>query len=428
MRTASRAALGNRSFRRTWITLLAGSSGMYGMILAAGVFLYQQHHSATASTATYTALLLPTVLVGPAAGAWADRSGPVVVMRSGLVLALGATGLLLGLVAVHAAPMAAVIGCCLLAGSGRAGYGTAWQSMVSGLVSAESLVGAGALIQTAVRGGQFLGPALVGTAAGLGSGTAGTDAGLAICVGFYLVGTGAAMLLPQPPPAAGTASQTPDRSTPNHPVREAVSGFRQVIRDPRLGPLLWFVGAHCALTMAYMGLLPALAAAHLHSAEDAGPLMTFAGLGALLGCFALIPASGARPAVLALVTGVPSGAALVGLAMAHSTIVAAVAAAVAGASQAAFMAVIYALSQTLAPTRLRARVASIQGALTAGSMSLVALAWGALAAAGGPALALALPAAAFVVLCLIAPGVVPSVRLRSGGPAPVPAAVGLAED
>ncbi len=406
--TSGKVALRNSEFRRIWIALLAGSSGMYGMILAAGVYLFHIEHSATASTATYTALLLPTVIVGPLAGAWADRSGSRIVMRSGLLLAVASTAVLLATILTGAARPWIVVLCCVVAGSGRACYGTAWQALVSTLLPAESLVGGGALMQAALQGGQFIGPAVVGIAVGFTHGAATVaSASLIVCLAFYLIGTVAALLLA---PVAPGAASTKDTSI--------VGGLWQAIRHAELGPLLWFVGAHCALTMAYMGLLPALAQAHLHDASTADLLMTAAGLGALLGCFALVPAAGVRPAVLALVSGVLSGISLIGLGIAQNTVFAVISAALAGGSQAAFMAVIYALGQTLAPTALRARVASIQAALTAGAMSVVALAWGAMAGVTGPAPALYLPGVVFVVVCLLATAFVPSIRRTDAMPGP----------
>jgi hypothetical protein len=166
--------------------------------------------------------------------------------------------------------------------------------------------------------------------------------------------------------------------------------------------------------MAYMGLLPALATDHLHSTSAADLLMTSAGLGALVGCLVLVPANAVRPAILALLSGLLSGLSLIGLAVASSTALAVLCAILAGGSQAAFMAVIYALTQTLAPIALRARVASILGALTAGSMSVIALGWGALAGMTGPAPALYLPGMLFVLICLLATITVPSVRWTAG--------------
>jgi protein-S-isoprenylcysteine O-methyltransferase Ste14 len=413
---SGKVALRNRAFRRIWIALMAGSSGMYGMILAAGVYLFHIEHSAAASTATYTALLLPTVIVGPLAGAWADRSGSTIVMRAGLLVAVTSTAVLVAAILTGAARPWIVIVCCVVAGSGRACYGTAWQALVSTLLPAESLVGGGALMQAALQGGQFIGPAVVGIAVGFTHGAAAVaSASLLVCLAFYLIGTVAALLL-----ASAVRAEMPTKTKlstqDSRPGRSIVGGLWLAVRHPELGPLLWFVGAHCALTMAYMGLLPALAQAHLHNASTADLLMTSAGLGALLGCFALVPAAAVRPAVLALVTGVLSGISLIGLGIAQNTAFAVISAALAGGSQAAFMAVIYALGQTLAPAYLRARVASIQAALTAGAMSVVALAWGAMAGVTGPAPALYLPGVVFVVVCMIATAFVPSIRRSDAMP------------
>lgn len=79
-----------------------------------------------------------------------------------------------------------------------------------------------------------------------------------------------------------------------------------------------------------------------------------------------------------VVTAVLSGGTLAWLGVSRDPWSATVAAVLSGAPQAAFMADAYAATQRLVADRLRGRVASMSGMLTAGSMSLLAPACGAL--------------------------------------------------
>ena len=59
-------------------------------------------------------------------------------------------------------------------------------------------------------------------------------------------------------------------------IRTAIA---YVTRERMLGILTLFVGAHCALTMAFMGVLPSLATTVLHGGDVTfGALMTAVGL------------------------------------------------------------------------------------------------------------------------------------------------------
>ncbi|MGH7912913.1 MAG: hypothetical protein ACREOV_14440, partial [Candidatus Dormibacteraceae bacterium] len=71
-----------------------------------------------------------------------------------------------------------------------------------------------------------------------------------------------------------------------------------------------------------------------------------------------------------------------------------------GASEATFMAVVYALTQTITDDHMRGRVASSQLVITAGSMSVLSMGWGALEGPWGPGLTLLVPGVAFVVAVL----------------------------
>jgi MFS family permease len=97
-------------------------------------------------------------------------------------------------------------------------------------------------------------------------------------------------------------------------------------------------------------------------------------------------------------SGFSSGAALAALGLVPTLPLAVAAAVLVGASDAVFMALAYTLAQRMTEDRMRARISSSQIVITAGSMSLLSMGWGAVVAPWGPGLALIVPGVAFVVV------------------------------
>src|SRR5439155_26521271 len=171
---------------------------------------------------------------------------------------------------------------------------TAWNVIVPQLVPRDDLLNAISLAAIARQGSEFLGPALatplfvlVGPAAAFG-----------LCFLLYVL----ALLLTLPIPAVRPAGY----SGMLEPIAEGLRYMRAV---PVVWLLILLVGAHCTLTMAYMGLLPSFVAGTLHGGDRLfGTIMTVVGLGAILGSLALAAMTGRRhrgPWLLG--TGIVSG-------------------------------------------------------------------------------------------------------------------------
>jgi MFS family permease len=179
-------------------------------------------------------------------------------------------------------------------------------------------------------------------------------------------------------------------------------GLSYLSAQPPLKTLLLWVGLHCSLTMASVGILPAVATADLHgNAQAYGLLLTAFGLGSVIGPLGIM-AFGRRYGALTvlIVSGVLSGLPLVTLGLIHQIGIDTLSAAVAGAAQAVFMAGIYSANQGVSTDAMRGRVASVQLSLTTGAMGLASVGWGALVGLLTPGVILAVPGAVFVVACV----------------------------
>jgi MFS family permease len=179
-----------------------------------------------------------------------------------------------------------------------------------------------------------------------------------------------------------------------------VRGLAYLFRHPRLRLLAAFVTLHCALTMAFLGILPSIAAQHLSGGSATyGVLLTAVGLGAIAGPLALMLfGRRLRDVHVLIAAGVLSGAMLAALGMVTALPLAVAAAVGVGAADSVFMALAYTLAQRMTGEHMRARISSSQIVITAGSMSLLSMGWGALVAPWGPALVLVVPGVAFVAV------------------------------
>ena len=416
------AALESRPFRWVWGAALSGDSGRFGVILVAGWEAFRLGHgSALWPSLVSFLLLVPSTLFGLLAGGVADRVNRARQAASGQLVNALACGAAVLLTAAGHLDLLAVLVVAAVVGAGNSVQGPAWQALVPRLVGPERLLNASLMVRIAQQGAEMTGPA-VGTLALAVSGPA---AAFAVCAGLYAAGTlmfwRVGRVVPERPPARSVRGVW-------SPVAE---GLRYVRAQAPLGTLLAWVGLHCSLTMASIGILPVVAVANLGGGAGVyGLLLTAFGLGSVLGPLGMMWL-GRRvdPVTQLVVAGVLSGAPLVSLGLVPNVAVDITSAALAGAAQAVFMAGIYSLTQGVAADAMRGRVASIQLSLTTGAMGLTSLGWGALAAVMAPGVVLALPGLGFVLACVPfarrRQRIRAAVRTRPGGRRP-PAAAAVA--
>lgn len=369
------------TFRSIWAAIALGSSGMYAVIVVSGAEANRLTHSPLWTSVIFTVVLGPSIVVAPLAGAVADRRNRARVMTVGLLTGTGGCVLLAVGAALGRLGVGWLVGATMLVGCGRAIQAPAWQAILPGILGRARLLNGSALMRVAMQGGEFLGPA-VATAVLLG---VGAGAAYSLAASFFLAGAlvSASLRVPAIGTMAGRAS--------------LIEGYRYLRRRWPLSPLLALVGCHCSMTMAFIGLLPILASRHLGGGSSYGWLVAGVGLGAIGGALALAGAARRLDPVRGLVvTGALSGLSLLWLGLAAPLGLALVGAVAVGASQAMFMAVLYSVVQSIAAEPIRGRVASFSNILTAGTMSLMSLGWGALALVLPPGWVMAATGLAFL--------------------------------
>ena len=380
-------------YRWVWTAALCGNSGRFAAILVAGWEAYRLgHHSSIWPSMVAMLLLIPSMFFGLFAGALADRFNRARMAASGqLVNAIGCSSA--GVLAVLGRlNLANLLMLTAVVGIGNSFQGPAWQAMIPQLVGPERLLNASMMTRIAQQGAELTGPA-VGTAVLAAFGPGPT---FFLCASFYLAGWSMLMHLRH------TVSVPTGTTRSEGVFRPIARGFAYVKKEQPLGLLLTWVGLHCSLTMASIGILPAVATANLHGNAGAyGLLLTSFGLGSVIGpTFMISFGTRLKTFPVLLGSGVMSGIPLIAIGLVHSTGVDLVASGLAGAGQAVFMAGIYSATQGAAVDAMRGRVASIQLTLTTGTMGVIGVGWGALVGIVAPGIVMALPGGLFVLACI----------------------------
>ncbi|MEU3191510.1 MFS transporter [Streptomyces sp. NPDC006992] len=384
----TRKGLG-RLFWRLYLGESASAVGTAASVIALPVVSLDNSGDVRLAGLISTALSLGIVLARLPAGVLADRYERrtlLLVCNSAGALVLGA---LAALEAVGEARWELLLGGAFLLGAVGSTLAPAENVAVRNFVDAALLPRALALIQSRAAVAMIVGPLAAGAllkaeAAWVFAADAAT----------YLVAAGFAALLP-----AGAGP----RSDEQPPLQAVVEGLRFLLRSPFLcyGALNATV-----LNLVFNGLLIVIIA----SAEGAGAgsldigVQTAAlGTGALAGSFAAAPVARRLPAGpgIACSTGVVA-AALLGFALVHSTLGAALLLAVATAAGPVITVIITSTQMRLTPSRLQGRVHSGSGFLS----QSIAPFGPALAGAGSHAFGLAptVAGAAVVVLLLAVSG------------------------
>ncbi len=379
-------------FRWLWGSTLANNSARYSVIFIASWMSYDFTSSVLGASLVAFLGFAPPLFFGPLVGTVADKIERVQLIRmsSGLgaitslfVVFAGELGKLNLFLSLFLALVAGV--CFTLEQPARI-------SMVPSMVKQENLLSAYSAVQTSAQGAQLIGPAIATVALVL----YGASGSLVVCALLYSLAFIQALRISSPQKSVAYGR---DLATSEPPVtfRQGLSYIR---RNVVIGSLIIFVGFHCSLTMAYMGLLPSFVTMNLNgNSSTFGLLMTLVGAGAVLGSLLLsFYSRGMKKTWLMLLTAILSGATLMLLAIASSDLVADFAAVGIGASQAAFMILIQSRTQSASQEMFRGRVAGITFFFTAGVMGLSSLSQGYLAGFMSPEIILAGTGLSFVML------------------------------
>ncbi|HZD68344.1 MAG TPA: MFS transporter, partial [Actinomycetes bacterium] len=261
----------HRAFAILWSGAFVSNIGTWMETVAVGVYVTQTTGQA-GWTGTIAALTYaPTVLLGPVAGALADRFDRrrYLVSIALFQTALAATLALLAVTGRLSIPLVATI--VLLEGAAFASYMPASQAMIPDLVTSEDLLGAMTLGGAQWNLGRVIGPALAGLVIAGG--------GLAWAFWFNAASFGAVLL------ALGLISVPPLRHRGEQVTRvwrtigEGVAAAR---RDAGIRTALLLLLATTFLVSPFIGLVPAVAIKVFdRGAAGTSALVTAQGIGAV---------------------------------------------------------------------------------------------------------------------------------------------------
>ena len=380
-------------FRRLFISFFFASASRWALVLAQSWLVFDLSGSSFAVGLTFFAGAVQFVVVGPFAGAVADRVDRRKLALAALMLSLAASLVLAlltftGLVEVwHVVLLAAV------QGWGQAAAMPAQRALLANLVPREHLMNAVALGGITVHGSRIAGP-LFG--------------------GVLLATLGAASVFVLSAAVLSVAIASLARVAYRSELGEGILGTRGVVtdvgrgfahawEDQRLRLVIGLVVFHCSFTMAFNALLPRLATDLGGGSGTFSALVMGIGAGAIVGTLAISMVHRHAPRGFALiVTGAGSGLAMLVMGAADSPAVAVIGAVLAGGTQATFMAISQMLVQEIVPDSLRGRVLAIYMMMAAGHMAVVNLGFGALADTVGVRPLIAIPALLWIVIFVVA--------------------------
>ncbi|MDA8345089.1 MAG: MFS transporter [Thermaerobacter sp.] len=381
------SSLREPSYRSLWFLTLVSNTAQWAFTMAIGWESYTLTHSSLWVGATIFASLAPNLLGAPVAGVLADRMDRRHLILTSLVAASFTTAVIAAAVASGALSPLLTVLLTLVLGTAGAVTNVSLNALLPTLVPKRHLLNAISLQGVAQRGTEFIGPALTtpllataGPASAflLGAALYGASA-------FFLRGIGATEPLQR---GVGTGLL--------RPLRE---GFQYIRGLPGVRTVVGVAGYHCALTMAYIGILPQFVNQTLSSGSGAYSLLVaLVGLGAIIGTLSLAPITDERlRGRIYLGTAILSGLSLTALG-AGGPETAAVAIILIGASQAMFITLSLAYIQRDVAEAIRGRLVSAFLVVTAGLQALANWLYGLLAGGFRPASLMLVLGVAFVVV------------------------------
>jgi len=266
---------GNRPFQLLWASNLFFFGGVWTQTLVLGWLAFELTHSELL-VAVYTAARLAPMLLGPVAGALADRYDRVRLLLVACVWAAGAVAVVAALATAGLLPYWALVVGGFAIGIAQSPSQPARMSLVLDLVGRENLSNANALNSMAMNMTQVIGPALGGAMIA----AIGAPAALWVSTAWYV----ASLLLMLPLRRLRTRTG-PGGHASTSVLRMVAGGFR-AIAGHRLAVavLLVTLAANVFLWPVYQSFMPVFASESFGlDAAGLGALLTCAGVGGLIG-------------------------------------------------------------------------------------------------------------------------------------------------
>ena len=369
-------AMASWDFRRLFVNGFFTTGSRWAQVLARGWLVHDLSGGSTGAVGFVTfASFIPFVVVGPFAGAVADRFDRRRLLIAGTVF--GVVGaIVLAIITITDVVEVWHVGLLAFAtGSAQASTVPTRQALIANVVPAEHLLNAVALGGISQHGSRVIGP-LFGAAFLNTLGAGSVFVLSAVLLSFGLVE--AVRLRYRPPEAPAGAAKTLDLVAAGKGlIGDLGAAGRYVGADRRLLTVIGLVGAHCSLTMAFDSMMPALAEKVGGSTTLYSAILVGLGAGAITGALTVsqLRREGTRGVMFAA-AGFGSGLAMIVMGTASTASVVVIGAVLAGLTQASYMTMSAALIQRIVTDEFRGRVISLYIMIAAGHMAILNLGYG----------------------------------------------------
>lgn len=385
------SALRHRRFRPLWTASVVSSVAYMTVLTARGWVAFDLHHHSSTVGLVVFASFLPSLLITPFAGVFADRyDRRMMLIAMHLVGLFSTLGFALFVWSGQETSWPLVV-LAFINGASRSSATPIEQALIPGMVPERDLLGAVALIQANVNGARLVGPLLAAPLLYVGGGS---GAFLAAAV-LYVIAIWQVRSL--------DASRAETIRAHHNPMAQLADGVRYTWKTPVVCTIIVLIVLHCGFVMGYDAGLPRLAAdAFGATGKEYSFLVMAIGAGSVIGSLSLAAvAQRVHRGQLLFATGILSGLTLVPLAYANSWPAAILAATAVGLTQSMFIALTTTALQLVTPDHVRGRVLALYWGLSGGVMGFSNLGVGGLADSLGVGPALALPGLAFIVVTVL---------------------------
>lgn len=394
-------AMTSWDFRRLFANGFFTTGSRWTQVLARGWLVHQLSGGSTAAVGWVTfASFIPFVVVGPLAGAIADRfDRRRLLINATLFGIVGAV--LLAVITIADVVQVWHVGVLAFAtGSAQAASVPTRQALIANVVPADQLTNAIALGGISQHGSRVVGP-LFGAAflKSFGTGSVFVFSAVLLTVGLVEI-----IRLRYRSTEAPKVDEIPGiAATTRRLAGDMAAAGRYVRADRRLLTVIGLVGAHCSLTMAFDSMMPTLAEKVGGSSTLYSSILVGLGIGAITGTLTVSQLRVERTkGILFAFLGVGSGVAMIVLGTATTPVSVVIGAALAGLTQASYMTMSAAWVQSVVTDEYRGRVMSFYIMIAAGHMALLNLGFGRVAEVIDVRILLVGPGIAWVVFFVIA--------------------------
>ena len=402
-------ALQYQDYRNLWIATTFSASAAWALIIARGWLAFEITDGSLWVGIVTFAAIVPRVFSTPIAGFLADRFDRQRLLKWIFALNMGTNIVLVLLVMNGLAGPWTLTFLALANGTLRAAQMTTVTALIPNLVPKEHLLNAIALNQATQQGARMVGALAIVPLLGYVN----IEAAFWLCSVFYLFGF-------------IQVSRVTTRSTGVIDKSQGfwtnlMAGFVYVYQRPTIMAMVLLVLAHCALTMSYESILPAISQDKL-GAGSVGVSYLIAGIGggALLASIFLAGIrSDSTRGKLFLFFGLTSGLGPMLLAWSDSSTLSIAATVVMGINQAGFMTITHTIIQSLTEDHVRGRVAGVYSVHVGGSMAVTNMANAAFADMFSASSVLVFGGLIFVVVMVVSLASPPLRRLYFPSAAPV---------